>query len=310
MGQRRPETAFRRRGVVAAVLGLAGLLAACGGDDAPPPPPPDPCAVAPDPEPRDRMGTVVSRRDVAPVFAIAPLPGRVWRNGDLSRLYFDDHTFRTERDPATGGYRGLRGASLTPLPALETGQADMLAFDITYAPGGGATFHGQLVIGPETPPSQMARVGGATYRGTVALELARYADGPGDPVTHVGAVTVTAGFGTRRADVVVSGLTAAKATDGPALAGVEWRNLAICAARVSSDGAGVFTLKGAGGAPVNPVGPAKDAPGGAAILDARFYGAPVDGAPPAIGGAILITGDHGAVSGVFTAIRAHPGEDN
>lgn len=296
-----------RAGAGLPALFAAILLAACGGGE-PPPPPPDPCAVVPDPEPRDRMGTVVSRRDVAPVFAIAPLPGRVWPNGELSRLFFDDYTFRTERDPETGGFRGLRGAALAPLPALDTAQADMLAFDITYAPDSDTTFHGQLVTGPETPPSQMARVGGAAYSGAVALELALLDGGPGDPVTHVGRIDVVAGFGSRRATVAISGLRPAKATDGPALTGVEWRNLAICAARVSSDGGGVFTLRGASGAPVSVVGPARGAPGGAAILDARFYGAPVDGAPPAIGGAFLVTGDAGVISGVFTAIRSQSAE--
>jgi len=278
---------------------LVGALAAITGCAAPPPPLEGPC-VAADPAPPDRVGVFVRRAPPGHSYALSQAAGVAYSTGRLAEVSTPEGRQGLNRDRETGGYVGLRDARLTLLEAL-TPAPDRVAqiFDATLAPADGVRLEGLLVLGAMTAPSQMPTVGSARYVGRAALTLTR----DGADVTLLGDAVIAARFGTGSVGLFLSALRPAQEVALTAPETLAWSGLKVCAARIVSTGGGGVALLDAIGGAAAVVGPPGAAPGGAARLDARFYGQAADGMPSAVAGAFLIGGDAGVLHGVFMTER-------
>ncbi len=288
---------MRHRFFVAVLAGLAlcGLIACEEQPEAMA----DPCVQA-DPSKRDLGGSYVRRQVDTPSYALLKIAGDVRRNGRLSSIVIGDYTFDARIDRETeGAFTAARGSSAVPVPALTGVADDVVAYDLTYRPRFGPLFQGKAVLGPPTPPSQIAASGAASFSGPVLLEAVRLgSDAPGPTQKLTGQARIVVQYGTRRAIATITDL----AGDGPLpFAQITWTGLRVCGARLVSTGQGAFQITAADGGRVNFAGASETSSDGAATFDSRFFGTRGAGLPTSVGGALLILGDTGALSAVFVA---------
>jgi hypothetical protein len=288
-----------RRPAVALVVGLA--LASCGlfGSDEEAEAPVDPCPRADLPA-RRLVGAVIREPAGVGAFEILPVDGKTRRSGQLSRLHIGDYTFKA-RPGADGGLDGRRGARAEPIAGLDARSLGAYAVSYTYD---GDAYAGRVAIGLPAPGSMMATAGQGHYRGPVRLMVQdRRPEAAGGPVEVAGTADIQVRFGSRQVDMRFEGL--APQAGALPFESMSWTGIGMCGARVGSTGKGGFQALGAGGRAVNFVGAAAQSPGGAAALDATFYGFDAARAQPKeIGGVLLVQGDSGVISGIFAAALA------
>lgn len=291
-----------RRTVVllAAVLALSG----CFGKDEPEEPP-DPCPRVDIPK-RQLTGAAIRQPAGAGIYEVMPVDGKTRRwSGTLSRLNVGEYTFKG-RAQADGDVKGRRGARAEPIAGLADTKA-LAAYALSYREDG-HRYAGRVAVGRPTPGTRMATAGQGHYRGPVKLDVQdRRPEAPGT-VKLTGTADIQVRFGSRQVEVRFEDL-APEVASAAALPfeRVEWSGIGMCGARVGSTGKGGFQTVGASGRPVAFVGPGAGAPGGSAVLDASFYGFDAETAQPKeIGGVLLVQGDMGIVSGIFTASQIAP----
>jgi len=176
------DLTLRIGGWIAAGLVVSGL-AACEPD---PEVAANPC-VQDDPAKFGLEGSYIRQQVDTPSFELLKIGGDVRRNGRLSTIVVGDYTFDARIDRETeGAFKATRNSSAVPDMVL-TGVADkVLAYDLTYEPRGGPVFQGKAVLGPPTPPSQMAASGVGSFSGSVVMEAANL-----DPEAQVATVKLT-----------------------------------------------------------------------------------------------------------------------
>jgi hypothetical protein len=279
---------------------LAAGLAGCGllGSEQPEAPV-DPCPRLDVPA-RRLAGAMIRQPDGTGVLEIVPVEGKTARSGEIKRLRLGDYTFKAR--PGTGGaLEGRRGAMAEPVAGVDA--TAMAAYVVSYARDG-QDYGGRVVAGLPASGERMPDAGQGRYRGPVRLSVQDKRPGAdGTALAVTGTAELDVGFGSRQVEVRLEGLAA----EGGAVPfeRVTWTGIGMCGVRVGSTGNGGFQALGAGGRPVDFVGPGADAPGGTAVLDATFYGFDKATAQPReIGGVLLIQGDRGVISGVFVGSQA------
>ncbi|MEM8572382.1 MAG: hypothetical protein AAGG56_15955 [Pseudomonadota bacterium] len=276
-------------------IALALLCAGCGlwGGDTEEAEP-APMCMREDPGKRKLEGVAVRNPTGVAFFEAARIEGKARRNGNLSRIWFEDYTFKARPD-GEGGYSGRRGAKAIPVDALDNIVNEMRALALTY-PNGESDYAGLVAIGRPTPAARVATTGEARYSGPVELRLLDLTS-DGGSVVHSGQIDIAVRFSSADARATVSGLGA-----GAQFTQINWDGLAVCNTRIASSGRGGFQFQDPDGRRINFAGPSDTSSSGTALLDATFYG--FDDAlarPAAIGGIVLIQGDSGVLQGVFAA---------
>lgn len=178
--------------VIAAGL-VVGGLSACEPD---PEAAGNPC-VQEDTAKRGLAGSYVRQQVDFPSFQMLTIGGDVRRNGRLSSTVVGDYTFDARIDRETeGAFKAARQSTAVPVKSL-TGVADnVLVYDLTYKPKGGPVFQGKAVLGPPTPPSQMAASGAGSFSGPVLIEATSLDPEAQQPtVTMTGRATIAVQYG-------------------------------------------------------------------------------------------------------------------
>ena len=283
------------RGLAAACVGLALVLAGCGGkNDAAPV---DACPRA-DAGKRELAGAFVRAPVGTGLFEVLAVQGWNKRGGGgVGKLRLGDYTFKARGEAEGGGLEGKRGARAVPVAGF--GAAGFLdAFAVSYSTKG-KPFAGLVAVGKPTPGSKLPTSGQGHFSGPVRLEVR----GAAGEMALVGRANVAVRFGSREVVVALADLRPEAAGVAP-FAALDWTGIGSCGVRLGSNGQGGFRTLNAGGAPVNFAGPSDVSPTGSAVIDASFYGFDAASAQPeGVGGVLLVQGDDGVIAGIFAAGR-------
>lgn len=253
-----------------------------------------PVCMREDPGKRRLEGSAIRQPRNVPVFDALRIEGKATRSGNLSRIWIGDYTFKARPDGA-GGYTGRRGATATPVGPVSDATQALAALGLTYTRSGQA-FDGLATLGFPTPSVQVATTGEARYAGPVRLTVQDLAAGTA-PVEIEARIVLETRFGSQDASATITGADASGR-----FSEIAWSGLGLCNTRLASAGRGGFQFRNPDGRAVNFAGASAVSPWGTAILDATLYGYDSgSGRPAAIGGIVLIQGDTGLVSGIFSA---------
>lgn len=253
-----------------------------------------PVCMREDPGKRRLEGSAIRQPRDMPVFDALRIEGKATRAGNLSRIWIEDYTFKARSDGA-GGYTGRRGATATPVENVSAASQALAALSVSYTQSD-QTFEGLATLGFPTPSVQVATTGEARYAGPVRLTVQDLVAGTA-PVEIDARIVLETRFGSQDARATITG-TEASGRFGE----ISWSGLGLCNTRLASAGRGGFQFRAADGRAVNFAGASAASPAGTAILDATLYGYDsTRGRPAAIGGIVLIQGDTGLVSGIFSA---------
>lgn len=215
---------------------------------------------------------------------------------DLPRsLELDDRTLRRlGGNPLGDGLRGSSRSTVKLTPGFRSSGKVPNVYDLSYR-AAGVDYGGALVVGSSPAGDEIPTSGGASYSGRIAVSVTSPASDGGAAAQGIGRFTLTAGFGTKRAnlDVDLSGA-------GLPFTRISWDNLYLCGARFVSSGQGQVTVTDRAGKTAPPFQTGAEPAALNSRLEAVLVAPETRPAPPqGAGGVFAVQSDLGSISGVF-----------
>ncbi|MGC9420492.1 MAG: hypothetical protein ACP5EN_16135 [Rhodovulum sp.] len=241
------------------------------------------------------IGAYLRQVEGTPAFALIYVEGRQRRNGMPRDISLGTDTVPWWAPSARGQRTILHRSSATPLAGFGPGDAMPGVFDFAYR-SDGVDYGGPIVVGRSPRGTDLPTTGNSRFTGRAELSLARP---DGATTTAQGRFEATIGYGGGQSAFLLSGMTV---TEGPPLpfTALTWTGLGQCGARIVSSGKGSVRVQTAEGRATTPFARGREVPEIRSAFESALFGAKGEAGPPArFGGAFLIEGDAGTLSGVF-----------
>lgn len=214
---------------------------------------------------------------------------------DLPRsLVLDDRTLRRLGGDLAAGLRGSSRSTVRQQPGFSSGGQMPNVYDLGYR-AAGVDYGGTLVVGPSPAGDEIPTSGAASYSGRIVVELGTPASGGDAAAQAVGRFTLSAGYGTRRANLTVD-----VPSGGLPFTQLSWTNLYLCGARFVSSGQGQVMVTSRDGARAAPFQTGSEPVELQSRLEAVLVAPDNRPAPPqGVGGVFAVQSDLGSITGVF-----------
>lgn len=254
-----------------------------------------PCVLTPR-EGRRLSGAYMRQPAVTPT-AFDPIfiTGRESRGGLPRSIVFDDTAVRRLRpDAETGGLEGSRRSEAAPRPGFAPTDALPNVYDLNYR-AARIDYTGALVVGNSMAAFEIPTSGAQTFSGRIDVTLTTPLGDGTTSQTTTGTFTLTAGYGSKRAQFRAEGLGAGLPFDS-----LSWSNLYLCGTRFVSSGGGQVKVQTGTAPPVFPFQGGRAPVPLRAIFESTLF-APEDrpAGPEAFGGVLVVQSDVGTITAVF-----------
>lgn len=227
-------------------------------------------------------------------FDVLFISGKESRRDLPRKLELDNRTLRRLGGDPLEGLRGSSRSTVKLRAGFRTSGELPNVYDIGYR-AAGVDYGGAVVVGSSPAGDEIPTSGAASYSGRIVVDVTSPASDGGAAAQGAGRFTLTAGYGTRRAELTVD-----LAGAGLPFTSLRWSNLYLCGARFVSSGQGQVTATNRAGTTAPPFQTGTEPVALKSRLESVLIAAEDrPAAPQGVGGVFAVQSDLGSISGVF-----------